>query len=99
MPHYAAHVTEPWQSMDAVQMLEAEEPWVRRSCGRTSPKMAGSPRAATPGATAPASREMVILVVLRDTGRGDFARRLASSENRCRVAGGGGGTGPRPSYT
>ena len=26
MPHtYAAHATEPWQSMDAVQLLEAEE--------------------------------------------------------------------------
>ena len=46
MPHYAAHATEPWQNMDAVQMLEAEEPWVQRSCGRTSPKTAGSPRAA-----------------------------------------------------
>jgi hypothetical protein len=37
MPHaYAADATEPWQSRDAVPTLEAQEPWVRRLCGRTN---------------------------------------------------------------
>ena len=96
MPHaYAAHATEPWQSRgrrpDARSPGAVGAAFVRED----KPRMAGSPGPRSPGA----SRDMVILVVLRDTGRGDIARRLASSENRCSQAGGGRGTGSRPSYT